>query len=70
MMENAAQTNEEVARLSGWLANHDAAFEEYDDVVVRRLVETIRVNRDDTITLTIKGGVSITEKVGENQNSD
>ena len=70
MMENAAQTNEEVARLSGWLANHDAAFEEYDDVVVRRLVETIRVNRDDTITLTIKGGVSITEKVSENQKSD
>lgn len=61
IMQKNTRTNEEVARISEWLNDHDLAFDEYDDVVVRRLVDTIRMNSDDTITLTLKGGIVISE---------
>ena len=43
--------NQEVERLTKWLTEHDVSFESYDDVVVRRMVERIRVNNDNTITV-------------------
>ena len=61
IMQKNTQTNEEVARISEWLNNRDLAFDEYDDVVVRRLVDTIKVNNDDTIILTLKSGIVISE---------
>lgn len=61
IMQKNTQANEDVVRISEWLNNQDFAFDEYDDVVVRRLVDTIKVNSDDTITLTLKGGIVISE---------
>ncbi len=63
LMQKASQTNNEIARISAWLKDRDTAFAEYDDVVVRRLVETITVNSNSTITVTLKGGVVITENL-------
>ena len=63
IMKKATEANEEVARVSEWLKNHDVAFENYNDVVVRRLVESIKVNSDDTIILTLKGGIVIFENL-------
>jgi len=62
-VENNFKLNEEIARAVKWLDEHELVFEEYDDVVVRRLVDTIRVNNNDTITLYLKGGVEITESI-------
>ena len=62
-MQKNTGVSEEVKRITEWLKGHENVFEEYDDVVVRRLVDTIRVNRDDTITLILKGGVELTEVV-------
>ena len=65
--EKNIQTNirvkEETARAVQWLEKQEIVFEEYDDIVVRRLVDTIRVNGDDTITVYLKGGVEITENL-------
>ena len=63
IMQKNTEVNEEVKRITEWLKGRDLVFEEFDDVVVRRLVDTIRVNRDDTITLTLKGGVELTEAI-------
>lgn len=63
IMQKSTQTNEEVARISEWLNNQNLAFDEYDNVVVRRLVDTIKVNSDDTITVVLKGEISITEQL-------
>lgn len=55
--------NQEVERLTKWLTEHDVSFESYDDVVVRRMVELIRVNNDNTITVFSKFGSEIVEKL-------
>lgn len=62
-VENNIKINKEIARAVKWLDEYGIVFEEYDDVVVRRLVDTIRVNSDDTITVYLKGGVEITENI-------
>lgn len=61
ILQKTAQANDDVARISAWLKNQDAVFEKYDDIVVRRLVDTIRVNSDNTITVILKGGIEISE---------
>ena len=55
--------NQEVERLTKWLTEHDVSFESYDDVVVRRIVELIRVNNDNTITVFSKFGSEIVENL-------
>ena len=54
--------NQEVERLTKWLTEHDVSFESYD-VVVRRIVELIRVNNDNTITVFSKFGSEIIENL-------
>lgn len=55
--------NQEVERLTKWLTEHDISFESYDDVVLRRMVELIRVNNDNTITVFSKFGSEIVENL-------
>jgi len=62
-MQDSIIANDEVARAVEWLDTHEVVFEKYDDVVVRRIVDTIKVNSDDTITVYLKGGIEITESV-------
>lgn len=40
-----------------------AVFKEYDDVVIRRLVECIRVLKDKRIIVVLKGGLQAEETV-------
>lgn len=49
--------NREVARIVKLLQKTDADFTEYDDVVVRRLVECIRLVKDEKIIVILKGGM-------------
>lgn len=55
--------NDEVERLTKWLTENDVSFESYDDIVVRRMVEMIRVNGDNTITVFSKFGNEIVESL-------
>lgn len=62
-MQDSISANNEVARAIEWMDTHEIVFDRYDDIVVRRLVDTIKVNSDDTITVYLKGGIEITEAV-------
>lgn len=48
-----------------WLDENEIIFDKYDDTVVRRLVDTIRVNSDETITVYLKGGIEVTESLSK-----
>lgn len=41
----------------------ELCFSEYDDVMIRRLVGLIRVMKDKSIVIFLKGGLNITEMV-------
>ena len=45
------------------LSDTELCFSQYDDVMVRRLVGLIRVMKDKSIVIYLKGGLSITEQV-------
>lgn len=45
------------------LSNTELCFSEYDDVMIRRLVGLIRVMKDKSIVIFLKGGLNITEMV-------
>lgn len=62
-MQDTITANDDVARAIEWLDTHEVIFDRYDDIVVRRLVDTIKVNSDDTITVYLKGGIEITEAI-------
>lgn len=53
----------EIEDIKETLMNEESRFNEYDDAVVRRLVEMIRVTKDKKIEIYLKGGFSITEEV-------
>ena len=55
--------NAEIARLTAWLDNHNATYDEYDDVVIRRVVDCIKAVKDGTITVLTKFGTSAIETV-------
>ena len=59
--QDSVITSDEVTRAIEWLDTHEIVFEKYDDVIVRRLIDTIRVNKDDTISVILKGGIEITD---------
>ena len=44
-------------------SNTEVCFSQYDDVMIRRLVGLIRVMKDRSIVIFLKGGLSITEVV-------
>lgn len=52
------RVSSEFNRVLNMLKNTDTDFLDYDDVVVRRLVECIRVMKDRKIVVVLKGGLS------------
>ena len=54
-----AAVNDEVNRLTQLFDSENVSFEEFDDVIIRRLVECIRVMPKDRVILTTKGGLQI-----------
>ena len=64
-MKDSVRTNDELLRAIKWLEENEIIFNEYDDIVVRRLVDTVRVNTDDTITVIFKGGMEMNESLKE-----
>ncbi len=56
-------TDIEVKRIAEILENEDFSFTEFDDTIIRRIVECIRVMGDKTIAVILKGGFEITETI-------
>ena len=62
----SANTNEsgsEINRLTDILKTSNFAIEEYDDLIVRRTIECIRVMSNKTIIIIFKGGFEMTESL-------
>lgn len=62
-LEKCDEANAEIRRLCDWLYSHDTSFSEYDDMVIRRVVECIKVFKDGTIKVITKFGTEATETV-------
>ena len=61
----AVQPNirEEIEEIQKMLENEEMRFFEYDETIVRRLIELIRVEADNKIVIYLKGGMSVEEYV-------
>lgn len=55
--------NEEIKRITEIFESEDFDFTEYDDNIVRRIVDCIKVMKDRSIVIILKGGFEITEKL-------
>ena len=54
--ESDKAINSELERLEKIFTDTDVSFNEYDDVIVRRLIECIRVMKGNKIIVVLKGG--------------
>ena len=59
--------NSEIENIKEYLSSSDICFTEYSDVTVRRLVEYIRVMKDNSIIIVLKGGIQIREPIETNK---
>ena len=57
------KVNKEIENIKTFLENTEMNFSEYDELVVRKLIEYIRVMPDQKIVIVLKGGVTIEEDV-------
>lgn len=55
----------EIERIQEILSNEAVKFNEYDEIMVRRLVEYIRVMAEGKIIVILKGGMSVEETIEE-----
>lgn len=59
-LEKSDEFQTEMQQIDRWLENEDILFAEYDDDIVRYLIESIRVTDDLKLIINFKGGVSVT----------
>ena len=64
-IQNIAQYDSDIQRAMQWLDENQITFDKYDDTTIRRLVDTTKVNKDDTITVSVKGGIEISVTLNE-----
>lgn len=62
-VESDITINSELERLEKMFADTDVSFNEYDDVIVRRLIECIRVLKENKIIVILKGGFQAEENL-------
>ncbi len=62
-MAKSERVNKEIENVKIFLKNVDINFSEYNEVVVRKLVECIRVMLEGKIVIVLKGGTTIDEQV-------
>lgn len=66
-LESSEDFQNEINHIDGMFKNEEITFEEYDDDIVRYLIDSIRVTDDRKLIINIKGGGSITEELCENE---
>ena len=62
-MKSDETVNSEIERLEKMFTDANISFNEYDDVVVRRLIECIRVMKGNKIIVILKGGMQVEENL-------
>lgn len=62
-MSASEKVNTEIENIKSFLADTEINFAEYNEIIVRKLVECIRVMPDSKIAIVLKGGMTIEEKV-------
>lgn len=62
-MKKSDEFQTEMQQIDRWLENEDILFAEYDDDIVRYLIESIRVTDDLKLIINVKGGASVTEEL-------
>ncbi len=55
--------NQEIESIKAFLADTEINFSEYNEIVVRKLVECIRVMPDGKLVIVLKGGITIEEQI-------
>ena len=55
--------NSEIERMEKMFTDANISFNEYGDVVVRRLIECIRIMKGNKIIVILKGGMQVEEKI-------
>lgn len=61
--EKHSNASAEIKRITEILENENFSFVEYDDVIVRRIIDCIKVMSNRTILIILKGGFEITESL-------
>lgn len=64
-LDNSEDFQAEMSRIDGMFKDEEISFEEYDDDIIRYLVESIRVTEDRKLVINIKGGGSVIEDLCE-----
>lgn len=62
-VESDKVINRELERLEKMFTYTDVSFNEYDDVIVRRLIEYIRILKENKIIVVLKGGFQVEENL-------
>ena len=56
------KVNQEIESIKMFLADTEINFSEYNEIVVRKLIECIRVMPDGNLVIVLKGGMTIEEQ--------
>ena len=59
------KVNQEIESIKAFLADTEINFSEYNEIVVRKLIECIRVMPDRKLVIVFKGGITIEEQIAE-----
>ena len=62
-IDSNKKVNEEIENIKQCLSADSLDFSEYNDATIRRLVEYIRVMKDNSIIIVLKGGMQIQENI-------
>lgn len=62
-IDSNGKVNAEIENIKQYLSADNLEFSEYSDVTIRRLVEYIRVMKDNSIIIVLKGGMQIQENI-------
>ena len=57
------ETEKEIKRINKLLEGFDISFGEFDDIVVRRIIDCIKVVNNEELQIIVKGGLEIKEKI-------
>ena len=61
--QGSEKVNQEIESIKKFLADTEINFSEYNEIVVRKLIECIRVMPDGTLVIVLKGGMTIEEQI-------
>jgi len=63
--QSSEKVNQEIESIKAFLADTEINFSEYNEIVVRKLIECIRVMPDRKLVIVLKGGITIEEQIAE-----